>query len=194
MNFLAHIYLSGNDEAVMVGNFMADNIHGRKPDEFPEGIKKGILLHRAIDTFTDNHPVFRQSTRRLHPVYHHYAGVIVDIYYDHFLAKNWADYHSTPLGQYAAEFYRLLEKNYDVLTERTKQMMPHMINHNWLASYASADGIARILAQMDRRTKNRSGMANSIHELKEHYPVFEDEFTRFFEDVRKFSKEKLKTL
>lgn len=189
MNFLAHIYLSGDDDLVKLGNFMADGIHG-KAENFPVRVQKGIMLHRAIDSFTDAHPVFRQGTKRLHPVYHHYAGVIMDIFYDHFLAKNWVKYHSVPLQEYTASFYRILENNYDILTDRTKGMMPHMISHNWLGSYATIEGIGRILTQMDHRTQNKSGMKNSVNQLQEYYEVFEAEFTDFFDELRKFVKEK----
>ena len=194
MNFLAHIFLSGDDEMIKIGNFMADNIHGRKPEEFPPLIKKGIYLHRAIDTYTDSHPVFRQSTKRLHPVYHHYAGVIVDIFYDHFLAKNWSRYHEQPLEAYVADFYRSLQDNYETLSEGTKRITPYMIEHNWLLSYATTSGIGRILTQMDNRTKNKSGMKQSINELNEFYSEFEDEFTLFFESLRAFAKNKLTEL
>ena len=194
MNFLAHIYLSGDNDHIKIGNFMADGIHGRKPEEFPPDIRKGILLHRAIDSYTDVHPVFRQGTKRLHPTYHHYAGVIMDIFYDHFLAKNWSDYSDEKLEDYAEAFYQSLRDNYDVLTDRTKGLMPYMTEHNWLASYATKEGIARILTQMDNRTKNRSGMRNSINELLEYYEVFEEEFTVFFADLMAFSKEKAATL
>jgi acyl carrier protein phosphodiesterase len=189
MNFLAHIYLSGDNDLVKIGNFMADGIHG-KPEDFPADVQKGIILHRAIDTYTDAHTIFRQGTKRLHARYHHYAGVIMDIYYDHFLAKNWANYHTLPLEQFTAAFYRSLENNYAILTERTKGLMPHMITYDWLGSYATTEGIARILTQMDNRTKNRSGMRNSIDELLEFYTDFEAEFTLFFEDIRRYVKEK----
>lgn len=194
MNFLAHIYLSGDNDMVKIGNFMADSLHGKKPEDFPDEVKKGILLHRAIDTFTDNHPVFRQSTKRLHPIYHHYSGVIVDIFYDHFLAKNWSDYHTVPLEEYAESFYTLLKNNEDVLTDRTQKVISYMIPQNWLVKYADTDGIAVILAQMDRRTKNKSGMANSIAELKEFYTEFEKEFREFFEELKAFAKHKIKSL
>ncbi len=194
MNFLAHIYLSGDNDMVKIGNFMADSIHGNKPEDFPEDIKTGILLHRAIDTFTDSHPVFRQSTKRLHSEYHHYSGVIVDIFYDHFLAKNWDDYHIQPLKDYAESFYALLLANRDVLTTRTKNVINYMIPQNWLVKYADINGIAEILAQMDRRTKHKSGMANSVNELREFYPSFENEFKEFFEEVKEFSKDKLRSL
>jgi acyl carrier protein phosphodiesterase len=173
---------------------MADNIHGRKPDSFPPEIQKGILLHRAIDSFTDAHPVFRQGTRRLHPNYHHYAGVIMDIYYDHFLAKNWHHYSDETLEEYSRAFYQSLRDNYDVLTDKTKALVPYMIEHNWLTSYASIEGIAHTLTQMDNRTKNKSGMKHSIKELQEYYTIFQEEFTQFFEDVRQFAKIKAATL
>ncbi|ALM50374.1 ACP phosphodiesterase [Flavobacterium psychrophilum] len=189
MNFLAHIYLSGDNDLVKLGNFMADGIHG-KPTDFPADVQKGILLHRAIDTYTDAHPIFRQGTKRLHARYHHYAGVIMDIYYDHFLAKNWAKYHSDSLEDFVAAFYKALENNYDILTERTKGMMPHMIQHNWLVSYATTDGIGKILTQMDHRTKLKSGMRTSIDELLEFYDEYEAEFTAFFEEMRAYVKEK----
>lgn len=194
MNFLAHIYLSGDNDMVKIGNFMADSIHGNKPEDFPEDIKTGILLHRAIDTFTDSHPVFRQSTKRLHSEYHHYSGVIVDIFYDHFLAKNWDDYHTQPLEDYAESFYALLLANRDVLTARTKNIINYMIPQNWLVKYADINGIAEILAQMDRRTKHKSGMANSVKELRKFYSSFESEFKEFFEEVKEFSKDKLRSL
>ena len=194
MNFLAHIYLSGDDDMVKIGNFMADSIHGRKPESFPDGIRKGIMLHRAIDTFTDSHPVFRQSTKRLHANYHHYAGVIADVYYDHFLAKNWSRYHDASLENFAEDFYRLLQDNFLLLAEQTKQIVPYMIRDNWLAGNAHLDGIARTLRQIDRRTNHKSGMASAINELQEFYGEFEAEFLLFFEAVRTFAGEKIKTL
>lgn len=194
MNFLAHIYLSGNNDLVKIGNFMADGIRGKHFAHMAPDIQKGIHLHRAIDTFTDAHPVFRQSTKRLHEKYHHYAGVIVDVVYDHFLAKNWAKYSNEGLGDFVNDFYAALEKNYDSLTEKTQDMMPYMIRHNWLWNYQFVDGIARILYQMDQRTRNNSKMQFAVGELKEFYGDFESEFTLFFEDLRKHASEKLDTL
>jgi len=193
MNFLAHIYLSGDNDELKIGNFVADGIHG-KPHDFPPGVQKGIVLHRAIDSYTDAHPIFRQGTKRLHANYHHYAGVIMDIFYDHFLAKNWADYSTVPLEDFATGFYKLLDENYDILPERSKGMMPHMTKFNWLVTYASMEGIARTLTQMDQRTKNASNMRYSIKELEEYYEVFETEFTQFFIEIQAFVKEKTATL
>ncbi|QYJ68081.1 acyl carrier protein phosphodiesterase [Flavobacterium litorale] len=194
MNFLAHIYLSGNNELLTIGNFMADGIRGQVLNSFPAEVQKGIILHRFIDSYTDAHPIFRQSTKRLHPVYHHYSGVIVDIIYDHFLARNWRKYHDEPLQDFTQQFYQLLRDNYSLLTEKTKNMMPYMIQQDWLGSYATTTGIAEILRQMDGRTKQKSGMTNAVKELMAFYTDFESEFTLFFEDVRAFVKDKKRTL
>ena len=194
MNFLAHIYLSGDNDLIKIGNFMADGIRGKHFENFPADVQKGIVLHRAIDSYTDAHPVFRQSTKKLHTRYHHYAGVIVDVFYDHFLAKKWSNYSNENLEEYIQRFYQSLNDNKAILTERTIGLMPYMIKSNWLLSYQTVDGIDRILTQMDHRTKNESKMRFSSEELQAFYREFEKEFTEFFEDLRKHANEKLMSL
>lgn len=194
MNFLAHIYLSGDNDLIKIGNFMADGIRGKHFESYPLEIQKGIILHRAIDTYTDAHPIFRKSTKRLHEKYHHYAGVIVDVFYDHFLAKNWSKYSDEKLDDFVARFYQSLHDNHINLSERTKGMMPYMIEHNWLVSYQTVHGINRILTQMDQRTKNQSKMRFATNELSEFYTQFEEEFTNFFQELILFSNTKIITL
>lgn len=194
MNFLAHIYLSFHDPEITLGNFFADHIRGNKYKHFPIKVQKGILLHRAIDTFTDAHPIPRISSKRLHKNYSHYSRVIVDIFYDHFLAKNWADYSEVPLKRFAENFYDLLEKNYELLPLGTQRMMPYMVADNWLYHYASLDGISRVLNGMNRRTKNKSRMNFAILDLEEHYTDFESEFQAFFEELITFSRLKFNEL
>lgn len=176
---------------IKIGNFMADGIRGKDYMNYPDEIKKGILLHRAIDTFTDAHPIFRQSKHRLHERYGHYSGVIIDIFYDHFLAKNWNNYSKTPLTEYVSHFYNLLDNNFNILTTRTKKLLPSMVHQNWLLSYASIEGISTTLYRMDYRTKFKSKMQYSTEELQLFYKEFEEEFTHYFEEVRKMSLEKL---
>jgi acyl carrier protein phosphodiesterase len=194
MNFLAHIYLSGNNDFIKIGNFMADGIRGKQFLTYPPEIQKGIMLHRAIDTFTDAHPIFRQSTKRLHENYHHYAGVIVDILYDHFLAKNWDSYSDVKLEDFVNRFYLSLEDNKNILSERAIAIMPILVKENWLLTYRSIEGINQILTQMDRRTKNQSKMRFATNELVEFYSEFEMEFTKFFDEALLFSNEKITTL
>lgn len=190
MNFLAHIYLSGDNDLIKIGNFMADGIRGKHFENYPLDVQKGIILHRAIDTFTDAHPIFRQSTKKLHAKYHHYAGVIVDVLYDHFLAKNWNQYSDEKLEVFVARFYQSLYDNNKILTDRTKDIMPYMIAHNWLVSYQTIEGIHRILTQMDGRTKNQSQMRFATNELSEFYSEFEEEFTNFFQELNVFATQK----
>ena len=194
MNFLAHIYLSGDNNLVTIGNFIADGIRGKKYKDYSKNIQTGILLHREIDTFTDAHKTVRLSTKRLHKNYGHYSGVIVDILYDHFLAKNWKQYSNIPLDEYVDDFYDSLKDNFEILPERIKKMMPYMIADNWLLSYQSIDGITRVLEGMNRRTKNKSQMNLAVNELQEFYKEFETEFTDFFAELIVFSKHKLSKL
>jgi acyl carrier protein phosphodiesterase len=190
MNYLAHIYLSGDEEQLKIGNFIADSVKGKKYFSYPEPIQKGIILHRAIDSFTDSHPTVTESVTRLFPRYSHYSRVIVDILYDHFLAANWSDYSDVPLDKYVAGFYELLHKNYDVLPKQVKTFLPYMVQDNWLLNYATVEGIGRILSQMNRRTGNKSKMNLATEELKLYYSDFEKEFRSFFEDLQEFTAEK----
>ena len=194
MNFLAHIYLSGDSDLIKIGNFMADGVRGNKYLELHSEIQKGIILHRTIDTFTDAHPVFRQSTKRLHANYHHFSGVIVDVFYDHFLAKNWSLYSDEKLEDYVDNFYNSLNTNHDLLTEKAQMMKPYMIQQNWLLSYKTIDGIEKILSQMDNRIKRESNMRFSVQELRLFYKEFEDDFTIFFDDLQLITKHKLTEL
>lgn len=191
MNFLAHIYLSDNNDFIKIGNFMADGIRGNDYLDYPEEIKKGIILHRYIDTFTDANEIFRISKHRLHERYGHYSGVIVDILYDHFLAKNWTKYSDESLTSFVFRFYQSLEDNFETLTPKTQRILPIMIEQNWLESYATIEGISKILFQMDYRTKFKSKMQFSVEELESFYDDFENEFTLFFEELRNHVKEKL---
>jgi acyl carrier protein phosphodiesterase len=174
-----------------IGNFMADGIRGNDYLMFDDGIKKGIILHRHIDTFTDSHPIYRQSKHRLHEKYGHYSGVIMDIVYDHFLAKNWNNYSDEKLEDFAANFYQSLNDNYEILTPKTQNLLPYMTERNWLVSYASLAGLEMILFQMDYRTKHRANMQEAIVEVQEFYTEFEEEFTLFFEELRVFCNQKL---
>jgi acyl carrier protein phosphodiesterase len=191
MNFLAHIYLSGDNEMLKIGTFMADSVRGNRYLEYSDDLRRGILLHRYIDTFTDAHPIYRKSKHRFHEKYGHYAGVIMDIVYDHFLAKNWNSYFDQNLEIYAANFYSLLNANYDILTPKTQNLLPYMIDQNWLVQYASLEGLEIILFQMDYRTKHRVNMQEAIVEVRIFYTELETEFTLFFEELQLHCQQKL---
>ena len=191
MNFLAHIYLSGDNEMLKIGNFMADSVRGNRYLEYSDDLRRGILLHRYIDSFTDAHPIYRKSKHRFHEKYGHYAGVIMDIVYDHFLAKNWNFYFDQNLEVYAENFYILMQSNFDILTPKTQNLLPYMIDQNWLVQYASSEGLEMILFQMDYRTKHRVNMQEAIVEVQLYYTELETEFTLFFEELQLHCQQKL---
>lgn len=191
MNFLAHIYLTDGLPLETIGNFMADGIKGKKYLKYPADIQRGILLHRWIDTYTDSHPIVKRSTKRLHKKYGHYSGVIVDIFYDHFLARNWHQYHSTPLHVYVSNFYQLLQDHHHLLTGRIQKMMLPMMEQNWLLSYATLEGIGTVLYNMNIRTKRRVAMDKAVEDLEVHYGAFEEDFKLFFKELETFVALKL---
>jgi acyl carrier protein phosphodiesterase len=186
MNFLAHLYLSPPNNEIILGNFIADSVKGKVFDTYSEEIQRGILLHRQIDQFTDQHPVFKQSCTRLDLKYRRYSGVIVDIYYDHFLAKYWDDFHEKDLKEFVSEAYQLLIHNFKLLPPRSKRILPFMITQNWLANYSNFKHLNRVFKGMSRRTTNNSRMDEAVDELKKDYAAFEDEFRRFFPDIIAF--------
>lgn len=191
MNYLAHIYLSRDDELISIGNFMADHVKGSKYKAYDIGLQKGILLHRQIDSFTDAHQIARTSKRRLDDRYGLYRGVIIDIFYDHMLAKNWQLYSDVTLADYTQLFYKRLNLHYHVLPEKVKYMSEYLIKDDWLLSYAQIDGIQKVLDGMNRRTGGRSNMNLAIRDLEEHYDQFENDFSLFFEELRNFCTQKL---
>ena len=194
MNFLAHLHLSGNNEKILIGNFIADFIKGKAAlANYDDEIAVGIHLHRAIDSFTDNHPIVKQSKSRLTPKYRHYSSVIVDMFYDHFLASRWLDYHSTALGDYSQSIYQTLNQNAVLLPEAAKRMLTYMSNHDWLVGYSTEAGLHRALSGMARRTPYESKMEEAVRDLVLCYDSYQTEFTTFFPELKKYSAEWLDT-
>lgn len=193
MNFLAHLYLSENQPKIMVGNFIGDFVKGKNLQRrFEAEIAQGIEFHRAIDYFTDLHPIVKQSKNRLRPKYRHYAGIIVDIFYDHFLAIGWKEYSEVDLAAFAQYAYGLIGQHEAILPEEVKQMLPYMIRGNWLLSYARLEGIERALFGMSRRTAYVSHMDESITELKLYYAEFQNEFNAFLPELTEWATEWMK--
>lgn len=184
INYLAHLYLSGKHKDVLIGNFMGDFIKGNQWETLPEMVGKGVLLHREIDHFTDSHSIVLQSKDKLRVQFRHFSGIIVDMFYDYFLAKNFAAYHTQPLPDFAQQCYRLLLKNQDVLPEKARHMLHFMVKGNWLCSYATKEGIHRSLKGIGRRTSYTSELHLAIQILTENEASFEEEFKLFFTDMR----------
>ncbi len=194
MNFLAHIYLSGKKDNIIIGNFIGDFVKGNQLKKFDQEIRHGILLHREIDSYTDDHPIVLESKRKLWDKYHHYSPVIVDVYYDHFLAKNWSSYHQQPLKAFTSGIYDMLHQNMEKLPERVKTMLHYMKQGDWLYHYQYVDGIRQALTGMSRRTKFKSSLEEAHEDLELHYDAFEKEFELFFPDLIKHSEVFLSSL
>lgn len=194
MNFLAHIYLSGENEKLIIGNFIGDFVKGNQLLNYEKELMNGILLHREIDRYTDDHPVVLESKKRLWDKYHHYSPVIVDVYYDHFLANNWSNFHDEPLASFTENFYQLLEDNKALLPERVVRMLHYMKKDNWLYHYQSLEGIRQTLTGMSRRTKFESSLEKAHVDLEKYYELFKEDFETFFPKLVQHSKEFLSSL
>jgi len=194
MNYLAHIYLSGNNNNFTIGNFIADFIKGNKYKHLPKEIQKGILLHRQIDSFTDTHEIPRKSKRRLHKRYGHYNGIIIDILYDHFLAKNWNQYSKISLIETENNFINLMYKNVELLPEKVIQILPYIKKQKWLSNYATLEGIEKTLIGVNKRTKLKSKMHLAINDLDKNYLELENDFTLFFKELITFTNKTITKL
>ncbi|NJK97187.1 MAG: DUF479 domain-containing protein [Bacteroidales bacterium] len=190
MNFLAHIYLSGDNDEIKVGNFVADWIKGQDFKRYSPEIQKGILLHRSIDSFTDNHPTIRKSKSRLSNNYGKYAGIIIDIFYDHFLASNWNTFSKTPLPVYAQEVYRLLEKYIDSFPLGIREFIPRFMERRWMESYATVTGIQNVLAGMSRHTSLPDHTIQAIEILNQYHDDFKVEFFDYFPQLIHYVEDK----
>jgi acyl carrier protein phosphodiesterase len=185
VNFLAHFYLSGNDTGLLLGNFLADAVKGRKYLDYAPEIRKGILMHRFIDHFTDTHAITEVTKQRLRPRFHHYAPVVVDVFFDHFLAKNWKMYSSSSLEEFAEQVYATLGEHSEVFPEKSKHILKYMSMHDWLSGYATIEGIDGVMRGMARRTPFESGMEQGGAELKANYAAYESDFKAFFPELEK---------
>lgn len=189
MNLLAHLFLSGKDQQITLGNFIADAVKGKQANQYSRKIQQGIQLHHAIDSFTDNHSIVKESIKLLRPKYHMYAGVIIDLAYDHFLAQNWKRYSEMNRAVFINNSYELLLKNFLILPERTKAFLPFMIMNDWLKNYAKLTGLHQSLEGLARRTTFKSGMEHAINDIKIHYDIMEQHFNLFFPDIIHYVKQ-----
>ncbi|GET21015.1 ACP phosphodiesterase [Prolixibacter denitrificans] len=189
MNYLAHIYLSGESEELMLGNFIGDYVKGKQHRDFPTEVERGILLHRKIDEFTDRHEAVRACNQLLRPGYRKYAGVVTDIFFDHFLAANWQRYSNHSLKNATRRFHGILMSNYRILPARVKLFTPFLIQHKRLESYAQFKGIEESLSILSRRTSLPEETPFAMKTLTEEYAQFDEAFARFFPEIIQFAIE-----
>lgn len=189
MNFLAHLSLSGSDEGLIIGNFIADSVKGSAFQSYPEAIQRGILLHRAIDRFTDSHPLVERSKSRLRPVYRKYSGVITDIYYDHFLASDWSSYFTVSLRTFSDGIEELFKRSLHHFPVHSKLFWEYTRRNDIPFAYSRPEMIRKVLTGMSRRARFASGMENAHVELQQDYLLFQQEFSAFYPELQKFAEE-----
>lgn len=183
MNFLAHTFLSGDNESLIVGNFLGDFLRNKQVQALPDGIKRGVKLHRHIDTYTDQHPAVLQGVRRLYPDHHKYASVLMDVYYDHLLTQNWAQYSSETLSEFANRAYDVLLRHAHLMPEPVSQRLERMISDNWLSKYGTFEGLDFAFQRMRHYVSAPTHLNGAVDSLQRHMPALQEEFSVFFPDL-----------
>ena len=183
MNYLAHVYLSRENIDLAIGNFIADNIKGNNYKKFNINWQKGILLHRFIDSYTDSHYIFREHSKLFFDSHRHYSRVLIDIFYDHFLAKNWKKYSHISLENFEFDFCKSLAQNLNKFPNEMSNKIRFFIYQKWFTKYSSIKGLIYILEKMDNKTQYESKFVTSIEKFISFAPEMESQFFIFFEDM-----------
>ncbi len=191
MNFLAHLYLSGDNPLVQVGNFIGDHVKGRNYMRYSPDIQKGILMHRKIDSYTDSHPIVKQSSKRMAERYGRYSGIVIDVMYDHYLGRNWTMYSDMPLSKYVTKVHKNLLSNYFKLPKEVKSFLPFMVKSRRLETYATVEGIHRSLTIMSNYSSLPAESDWAIEQMQRHDADLNAEFIEFFADLKAMVEEEL---
>ncbi|QWV95683.1 DUF479 domain-containing protein [Geomonas oryzisoli] len=190
MNYLFHLYLSGDDPDTLTGNFMGDFVKGPLADRYPAPLRQGLELHRRIDSFAQQHPAFTSSRLRIAPEFGLYRGILVDLYYDHFLATGWQKLHREPLPVYLERARRIVEGNRPLLPERLQRLVP-VIFEDMIPSYLTTDGVAGALERMSRRVARSNPLAGGGRELTRNYQALQEDFLAFLPEVSRYAQQYL---
>lgn len=194
MNYLAHLLLSEPEPLARLGNLAGDFLKGADVRSLHPTIQRGIALHHQIDTYTDRHPLVRQSKARVEPPYCRLAGVLVDVFYDHFLAVHWETYGIGTLEAFVQEVYTDLQHYQALLPPSLQRALPFMVAGDWLTAYRQVSGIAMILERMARRSRRSPLLASSICVLHHHYNALEQDFHQFFPLLTRDVQQKIASL
>jgi acyl carrier protein phosphodiesterase len=188
VNYLVHFLLAGDDDELRLGNLLGDFVKGRverfEHEGLTERLRTGIQMHRTIDAFSDRHPAVHRSKRILAPEYGRLSAVIVDVFYDHVLARRWTEHHARPLSVYAQDVYRTLRGNLHRLPAGVHPLVEHMTRGDWLRGYASPHGIERALHGMAKRRPVAARISTAGRMLTEHFDRFSADFDEFLPDLR----------
>lgn len=184
------MHLSGDDEEILVGNFMGDFVKGPLQSRFPERIAQGVMLHRHIDSYAERHPLFRKSRHRISEEYGLYRGVLVDLFYDYFLANTWDEVCSEPLTAYIDRTRKIIDRNRSSLPPEMAPLVPILFNE-LLPSYSSLEGIDSALRRLSRRIGRANPVAGGVSELIHHHAGLKTDFRAFINDIAVFAKDEI---
>ena len=190
MNYLAHLLLAEDSDASRIGNLLGDFATGTIEsfaEQYPPEILRGIRMHRAVDRFTDSHKVFKEARNLLAPGRRRFAGIIIDIIFDHYLCRHWQDYSNQPLEQFIEEVYRALDTHPEWWAGRLSRVYPMMKHENWLMTYSSLEGISLTLKRVSTRSPRVTKIAGGADDLRENYNSFESHFHAFMPDLLDFA-------
>jgi len=188
MNFLAHAFLARDSTDLLLGSMMGDFVKGPLDDHYAPAIRRGLILHRGVDTYTDAHALVARSRARISPPRRRYAGILVDLFYDHYLARHWSDYAATPLEEFTAHVYSTLLERRDLLPERLQAIASNMARTDWLGSYREMGAVGEALDRIGTRLKRGNALLDSVEELLANYQGLEQDFRAFFPEVMRFAQ------
>lgn len=188
MNYLAHLLLSGPDRDMQVGGLLGDFVKGPLKGELPTRVEQGIRLHRHIDTLTDGHPAFMAATRRLPGEWRRYRGILLDIYFDHLLACRWGHYHTAPLEEFCASFYRHLDDHREILPPRALHFSQVAPRVGWLESYQRGERLPAMLDNVGKRLKRPVPLGAAWPALEQDRPFLEQAFETLMVDLLEFAR------
>ena len=187
MNYLAHLHLGGQRPGQLLGSLYGDFVKGRLQGQFDPEIEAAIQLHRSIDVFTDRHPLVDVSLSRFSMTRRRYAGIVLDVFFDHCLARDWTLYSDKPLEQFTSGVYRVLSAEAQ-LPERLAQIAPHMVANDWLGSYREFAVLEQVLRGISRRLTRPEELAAAMQELRVLYEPLSDDFRLFYPQLQQFAQ------
>lgn len=187
MNYLAHLHLSGPDPETMLGGLLGDFVKGPLQGKYSEKIELGIQLHRKIDVFTDEQPEVRAAIARFQPPMRRFAGIIIDLSYDHFLAANWRQYNQTPLPEYCDSFYRFMASHYDSLPAAAQRFSNVAPATQWLESYADVNNLEMMLQRIGQRFRKPVPLDHGFPQILKEYDLLAAEFQQCFARIEKYA-------
>ena len=187
MNYLAHLHLGGQRPGQLLGSLYGDFVKGRLQGQFDPEIEAAIQLHRSIDVFTDRHPLVDVALSRFSLTRRRYAGIVLDVFFDHCLARDWALYADRPLPLFTADVYRALSSERQ-LPERLAKIAPHMVANDWLGSYLEFEVLEQVLRGISRRLTRPEELAGAMQELRVLYEPLSEDFSLFYPQLQDFAQ------